>query len=145
MFIVVQIGANLAQRGSRIASAMIIAAVVNTLANLTLIPALGYLGAGIATFATYLVAYVTMYKMSQTVTPIAMRFGRATGWAIGWTLVAASSTVVPSNTRPLVDVLVIAAAMVIGLGAIVQSASTVAPDLPAPAGGGSATGDDGTS
>jgi O-antigen/teichoic acid export membrane protein len=145
MFIVVQIGANLAQRGSRIASAMIIAAVVNTLANLALIPALGYLGAGIATFATYLVAYVTMYKMSQTVTPIAMRFGRATGWAIGWTLVAASSTVVPSNTRPLVDVLVIAAAMVIGLGAIVQSASTVAPDLPAPAGGGSATGDDGTS
>lgn len=143
MFFVAQIGANLAQSGSRIAWAMIIAAVVNTLANLAMIPTLGYFGAGIATLATYLVAYVIMYAMSQSVTPIAMQFGRATGWAIGWTLVAASSTVVPSSVRPLADVLVVAAAIAVGLAAIAQSASMLSPTTPAPVAAGRGNGDDG--
>ena len=108
MFFVAQIGANLAQRGGRIAWAMIIAAVVNTVANIVMIPTLGYFGAGAATLATYAVAYVIMYAMSQSVTPIAIEFGRATGWAIGWTVAAASSIVAPSNARPLADVLVVA-------------------------------------
>ena len=142
MFFVAQIGANLAQRGGRIAWTMIIAAVVNTVANLALIPALGYFGAGIATLATYLVAYVIMYAMSQSVTPIAMQFGRTTGWALAWTLVAASSTLVPSSVRPVADVLVVAAAVAIGLAAIARSASVLAPTTPAPVPAGRGNGDD---
>lgn len=143
MFFVAQIGANLAQNGPRIAWTMIIAAVVNTLANLAMIPALGYFGAGIATMATYLVAYVIMYAMSQSVTPIAMKFGRATGWAIGWTVVAASSIVVPSSVHPFADVLVVAAAVVVGLAAIAQSASILAPTIPARVAAGRGDGGDG--
>lgn len=135
MFFVAQIGANLAQRGGRVAWTMIIAAVVNTVTNLALIPALGYFGAGIATMATYLVAYVIMYAMSQSVTPIAMQFGRATRWAIGWTLVAASSTVAPPSIRPLADLVVVVAAIVIGFRAIAQSASMLTPTIPAVATG----------
>ena len=142
MFFVVQIGANLAQRGSRIALAMIMAAVVNTIANLALIPAFGYYGAGIATMGTYLIAYIIMYAMSQSVTPIAMQFARSTGWAIAWTLVAASSIVVPSSVRPLADVLVIAAAIGIAFAAIAQSSSMLSPSVRAPLSAGRYDGDD---
>lgn len=130
MFFIVQIGANLAQRGGRIARTMIIAAVVNTVANIALIPALGYLGAGIATLMTYVVAYAIMYAMSQSVTPIRMEFGRATAWAVGWTAVAASSIVAPPSIRPLADGLVTSVAIVVGLAAVAQSASTLAPAAP---------------
>ena len=130
MFSVVQIGANLAQRGGRVAVATIIAAVVNTVCNLTLIPLLGYLGAGVATLAAYAVAYVIMYAMSQRVTPIGIEFVRATGWAIGWTVVAASSVVAPPSVRPLADVLVVAVAMAIALAAVAQSTSLVGSAIP---------------
>jgi len=126
MFFVVQIGANLAQRGSRIAWATIIAAVVNTVANIVLIPRLGYFGAGVATLLAYVVAYVTMYAMSQSVTPIRMEFGRATGWAIGWTVVAASSVAAPASIRPLADIVVLAAALGVGIAVVAQTASIVA-------------------
>jgi len=127
MFFVVQIGANLAQTGSRVAWAMIAAAVVNTGANVVLIPVLGYFGAGVATLATYVVAYVIMYWMSQSVTPIGMQFGRATRWAVGWTVVAGSSTVLPHTIRPWTDIVVVVAAIIIGLRAIAESASVLAP------------------
>jgi O-antigen/teichoic acid export membrane protein len=126
MFFVVQIGANLAQRGGRVAWATIIAAVVNTVANIVMIPRLGYFGAGVATLLAYVVAYVTMYAMSQSVTPIRMEFGRATGWAIGWTVVAASSVAAPGSIRPLADIVVVAAALAVGFAVVVQTASIVA-------------------
>lgn len=131
MFFVVQIGASLSQRGGRIALAMIIAAVVNTVANIALIPTLGYFGAGAATLMTYAVAYLIMYAMSQSVTPMRIEFGRATVWAIGWTVAAASSIVAPSNARPLADVLVVTVAIAIGLRAVAQSASILASVTPA--------------
>ena len=123
MFFVVQIGATLAQRGSRIASATIIAALVNTIGNLLLIPHLGYLGAGVATLAAYAVAYVIMYAMSQRVRPIAIEFGRATGWAMGWTAVAASSVIAPPSAHPWADVLVVATAVAVGLAAVARGTS----------------------
>ena len=130
MFSVVQIGANLAQRGDRVALATIIAAVVNTVWNLTLIPLLGYLGAGVATLAAYAVAYVMMYAMSQRVTPIGIEFGRATCWAVGWTLVAAASVVAPPSVRPWADVLVVVAALAVALAAVIQSTSVVVSLIP---------------
>jgi len=135
MFFVVQIGANLAQRGGHIARAMIIAAIVNTIANIALIPALGYLGAGVATLMTYALAYFIMYAMSQSVTPISMEFGRATLWAIGWTAVAASSIVAPPSVSPFAGGLVAAVAIAIGLAAVVQSTSILAPAVPSIAAG----------
>ncbi len=138
MFFVVQIGANLAQRGDRVAWAMIVAAVINTLANLALIPVLGYLGAGIATLLAYAVAYAIMYAMSQSVTLIGMEFGRATGWAIGWTVVAALSVAAPLSVRPVADILVVGAAIAVGLVAVAQCASIVGATFPAAASDGDA-------
>lgn len=131
MFFVVQIGANLAQRGSRVALATIIAAVVNTVANIILIPALGYLGAGVATLAAYAVAYVVMYTMSQRVTPIRIKFGQATSWAIGWTLVAGLSVVTPANVRPFAGLIVCVVAIVTAYVAIARIAPIVAASTPA--------------
>ncbi len=125
MFFVVQIGANLAQRGDRIAWATIIAATVNTAANFVLIPPLGYLGAGAATLVAYAVAYVMMYRLSQNVTPIAMRSGRATSWAVGWTVVAASSVAAPQNVRALATIVVVAAALVAGLAVVAKTTAAV--------------------
>lgn len=122
MFSVVQIGANLAQRGKRVASALIAAAIINTIANLALIPTLGYVGAGVATLGTYSIAYGIMFAMSQGVTRIAMRFGRSTCWAIGWTAVAASSVLAPSGIRPAADIIVVATATAFGLAIVVQTA-----------------------
>ena len=130
MFFVVQIGANLAKTGGRIARAMVVAAILNTVLNLALIPNLGYYGAGIATLATYVVAYVIMYAMSQRVTRIAIGFGRATAWAIGWTAVAGASTITPAGIRPFADILVVAAAVAIGLTTIAQSAHVFATAVP---------------
>jgi O-antigen/teichoic acid export membrane protein len=131
MFFVAQIGANLAQRGSRVALATVIAAVVNTVANIILIPTIGYVGAGIATLLAYAVAYVVMYAMSQTVTPIRMQFMRATSWAAGWTLVAGLSVAVPVDARPLGAVVVCAAAIVTALLAIARIAPIVGASTPA--------------
>jgi O-antigen/teichoic acid export membrane protein len=126
MFFVVQIGANLAQRGGLVAGALIIAAVVNTAANLAMIPALGYFGAGVATLITYLVAYVIMYAMSQSVTPLRMEFWRATAWGIGWTAVAAASIVIPPSVRLPAGAVVTVVAVVVGLAAVVHGAPILA-------------------
>jgi O-antigen/teichoic acid export membrane protein len=125
MFSVAQIGASLAQRGSRVAWATIIAAITNTAANLVLIPSFGYLGAGIATLAAYAVAYAAMYLMSQNATPIAMGAGWATAWALGWTGVAGLSVVVPPSIQPFVGVAVIAAAVATCVVAVAQLAPVI--------------------
>lgn len=130
MFFVVQIGANLAQRGSRVALATIIAAVVNTVGNIILIPRLGYVGAGIATLAAYAVAYVVMYTMSQRVTPIRIEFWRATTWAIGWTWVAGLSVVASPDVRPWAAVIVCVGAIVTAYLAVVRIAPIVAATTP---------------
>jgi O-antigen/teichoic acid export membrane protein len=130
MFSVVQIGANLAQRGGRVASATIIAAVVNTVANLVMIPRFGYLGAGVATLLAYAIAYVVMYAMSQTVTPIRMEFGRSTWWALGWTAVAALSVAAPPSVGALAGLAVIASAVAIGLAAVARTAPLITATVP---------------
>ena len=128
MFFVVQIGANLAKRGDRVAIATVAAAVVNTVANVALIPPLGYMGAGWATLLAYVAAYVLMYKMSQTVTPMSIGFGKAFAWATVWTCVAAASMVAPGSLRPILGLGVIALAAAAALKAL----SSVAPILARP-------------
>jgi O-antigen/teichoic acid export membrane protein len=130
MFFVAQIGANLAQQGSRVALATIIAAVVNTVGNIILIPRLGYIGAGVATLAAYAVAYVVMYTMSQRVTPIRIQFWRATSWAIGWTWVAGLSVVAAPEVRPLAALIVCVGATVIAFLAVARIAPIVAATTP---------------
>jgi len=126
MFYAVQIGANLAKRGDRVATATIIAAAVNTGANLALIPRLGYVGAGWATLMAYVAAYFVMYRMSQTVTAMRLGFLNATAWAIAWTVVAAGSTVVSDGLRPILGLGVIAVAAVAALWAIYSAAPILA-------------------
>lgn len=134
MFFVVQIGSNLAKRGDRVAIATIAAAIVNTAANLALIPPLGYMGAGWATLMAYVVAYVMMYDMSQTVTPMSIGFRKATAWATVWTLVAAGSMAAPGSLRPILDLGVMAAAMATVLAAVASAAPILArPSPPAAA------------
>jgi O-antigen/teichoic acid export membrane protein len=130
MFFVAQIGANLAQRGSRVALATIIAAVVNTVGNIILIPRLGYIGAGIATLAAYAVAYVVMYAMSQRVIPISIQFWRATSWAIGWTVVAGLSVVASPEVRPWAALVVCAGAIIAAYHAVARIAPIVAAATP---------------
>jgi len=114
MFFVVQIGANLAQRGRLVALAVITAAVVNTVANIVLIPMLGYIGAGVATLATYALAYALMYALSERATKLRIGFGPATAWAFAWTAVAGASVVVPSALRPASDIIII----IVAVGAV---------------------------
>jgi O-antigen/teichoic acid export membrane protein len=127
MFFVVQIGANLAQRGGRVAIAMIVAAIVNTAANIVLIPAIGYPGAGLATLVTYALAYVVMYALSQQVTPLRLSVGRSTGWAIAWTATAAASGVVPDAYRVPATAAVVAAATALGLWAVLGALTLLDP------------------
>jgi O-antigen/teichoic acid export membrane protein len=134
MFFVVQIGANLGQRGSRVALATVAAAVVNTVANLVLIPTLGYIGAGVATLAAYASAFGAMYAMSQTVTPIRLEVTRATAWAVGWTVVAGLSVVVPASIRPFAGLVVGVAAIVIAVAGIVRIAPILAASTPSDVG-----------
>lgn len=122
MFYVVQIGANLAQRGRLVAISMGGAAVANTVANIMLIPTLGYIGAGVATLATYVLAYVLMYALSERATPIALGFAPSTGWALIWTIVAAASVVMPPVVRPVVDIAVVVIALAASAWAITDSA-----------------------
>lgn len=132
MFFVVQIGANLAKRGDRVAIATVAAAIVNTVANLALIPPLGYVGAGWATLLAYVVAYVMMYTMSQTVTPMSIGAKKATAWATIWTLVAAGSVVAPATSHPILAIGVIAMAVAAAIAAIASVAPILAHPAPTP-------------
>lgn len=132
MFAVVQIGANLGQRGGRVAWATIVAAAVNTIANLMLIPSLGYLGAGIATLLACALGYGVMYTMSQRVMPIRMEFERATAWALLGISIAALSVVVPPSIRPVASVLVVASAVAVALLAVARITPILTEPIPNP-------------
>lgn len=119
MFLVVQIGANLAQRGRLVAMAVLTAAIVNTMANIALIPALGYVGAGFATLVTYALSYLLMYALSERATPLDIGFVPATGWAVAWTVIAASSIIVPPSVRPAADVLVVSGVLGVAVWGVV--------------------------
>lgn len=137
MFYVVQIGANLGQRGDRVAAATILAALVSVAANLALVPRFGYLGAGVASLTAFSAAYAAMYVMSQRVTRIRMGVSSATIWAAGWTVVSAMSVVVPTAWHPVAAVAVIVVATVLTLAATMRIARVLVPReavaAPAPA------------
>jgi O-antigen/teichoic acid export membrane protein len=133
MFFIVQIGSNLAKRGDKVAIATIVAAVVNTVANLALIPPLGYVGAGWATLFAYAAAYVIMYVMSQTVTHMRIGFRNATAWATAWTVAAAGSTVAPESLRPILTLGVVLLAMTAVFWAVASAAPILARPSPAAA------------
>lgn len=131
MFYIVQIGASLAQRGDRVAWATIAAAVINTVANIALIPPFGYMGAAWATLIAYAVAYLIMYRMSQGLARMNLEFGRSTAWAAGWTVLAAASTVSPAGLWPILVVIVAAAACAAMLLASGDAARTLTLAIPA--------------
>lgn len=134
MFPVAQMGASLGQRGGHIARTMIAAAALSTVANLLLIPTLGYVGAGGAALVTSVFAYALMYGLSQRVTRIGMGFGWATAWALTWTLVSAASVVTPSQLRPAADIVVVLAAVLIAVREIAQAVDVLAHGQPGASG-----------
>ena len=92
LFYIVTIGLNLSQRSGRLASATAFAAVANTALNLVLIPQLGYLGAGVATFVAYLVACVSGFILSQRTLPLDLGFSRGIAWAALAVIAAGAGT-----------------------------------------------------